>query len=107
MGQREIDCGVYRLTRRDSSGYKCIEIETKRKLTFGEINLARQVFQDSINYTDVYIHNEEYLLLGLQDNYTAMTPNGEIYFPVKLYRNDYSTESASLKHLFMHEMTHV
>ena len=85
-------------------------IQTKRALTSGEISMASLVFANSIDYTDVYIHNDEFLPFGLQNDDTVMTPNGEIYFPKGLYRDDFSNlvpQDAGLRHLFIHEMVHV
>ncbi|QEY71491.1 PAAR domain-containing protein [Pseudomonas denitrificans (nom. rej.)] len=81
----------------------------KRALTSGEIAMARIVFKDSIDYSQVKIHHGGWwLFLGLQN--TAVTPNGEMYFPQKtyLYSDDFSsTNDDRDKALFIHEMTHV
>ena len=55
---------------------------TLRLLTSGEIALAKSVFRSTIPYHKVWIHFDSYLPFGLQDQYTAMAPNGEIYFRV-------------------------
>ncbi|KPN74109.1 hypothetical protein AKG43_04620 [Neisseria sp. 74A18] len=82
-------------------------MQKSRSLTQGEIDLAKQVFKDSIDYAKVKVHKGEYLL-WVQDNNTAMTPNGEMHFPDKTYKNDFSaTTQPSDKHLFIHEMVHV
>ena len=78
-----------------------------RPLTTGEIAMCQQVFADSIDYTKVRVHNEEYLWFGLQDDDTAMTPNGEIYFNPKHFKEDFSAAVVSDRHWFMHEMVHV
>ncbi|WP_395304353.1 type IV secretion protein Rhs [Enterobacter sp. ECC-019] len=80
--------------------------DSVRKLTSGEIALARMVFGNRINYEKVKIHRGSYLPFGLQDEHTAMTPNGEIYFRY-WYRDDFSTSLPFLRHLFIHEMSHV
>lgn len=101
---------THSLTPTDDTGSKKFELQTKRSLTTGEIDMARLVFADSINYSDVYIHNDEFLPFGLQNDDTVMTPNGEIYFPEGLYKEDFSNlvpKDASLRHLFIHEMVHV
>ncbi|MFZ4831769.1 type IV secretion protein Rhs [Rouxiella sp. Mn2063] len=77
-----------------------------RLLTLGEIDLAKSVFKNSIQYNKVWIHHDSYLPFGLQNKATAMTPNGELYFR-DWYRYDFSIESSGLQHLFIHEMTHV
>lgn len=81
----------------------------KRALTTGEIAMARIVFKDSIDYSRVKIHHGGWwLFLGFQN--TAVTPNGDMYFPksTELYKDDFSTSGIGEdKALFMHEMTHV
>lgn len=77
-----------------------------RELTFGEINLAKSVFGQRINYKKVRIHNSSYLPFGLQGDHFTMTPNGEIYF-LHWYRDDFSKTLPFLQHLFIHEMSHV
>ncbi len=78
-----------------------------RGLTPGEITMARSLFRDSIDYSKVKLHNFEFLWLGMQPNSTAMTPQGEIYFNPKEFREDFSKENIYGRHWFMHEMVHV
>lgn len=78
-------------------------IQKSRSLTQGEIDLAKQVFKDSIDYAKVKVHKGEYLL-WVQDNHTAMTPNGEMYFPEEIYKEDFSQVD---QRFFIHEMTHI
>jgi hypothetical protein len=78
-----------------------------RPLTAGEIAMARQVFKDSINYSTVRIHNEEYLPFDLQNDRAAMTPNGDMYFNPVTFKFDFSTEADEEKIWFMHEMVHI
>ncbi|EKM0377544.1 type IV secretion protein Rhs [Cronobacter turicensis] len=77
-----------------------------RLLTLGEIKLAKSVFGNSIEYHKVWIHHDSYFPLGMQGDYAALTPNGELYFRY-WYRDDFSTAAANLQHLFIHEMSHV
>lgn len=77
-----------------------------RLLTLGEIKLAKSVFGNSIEYHKVWIHHDSYLPLGMQGDYAALTPNGELYFRY-WYRDDFSTAAPDLQHLFIHEMSHV
>lgn len=77
-----------------------------RLLTTGEIKLAQSVFLSTIDYSKVWIHRESYLPFNLQDNNTAMTPNGEIYFRDQ-YSDDFSRETDNVQHMFIHEMGHV
>jgi len=79
-----------------------------RPLTAGEVAMARQIFNDSIDYSAVRVHNEEYLPFGLQSNKTAMTPNGSMYFNPDYFVDDFSAvDDRGFKLWFIHEMTHV
>ena len=69
--------------------------------------MARSLFGVSIDYSRVRVHNEEYLWFGLQDDDIAMTPNGELYFNPKRFKEDFSTSSFGDSLWFMHEMVHV
>lgn len=77
-----------------------------RLLTPGEIALAKMVFGSSIEYGTVWIHRDSYPPFNLQNEHTAMTPNGEIYFRNE-YRDDFSASTDNLQHMFIHEMSHV
>ena len=86
-----------------------------RLMTSGEITLAQTIFSDTINYAKVWVHNASYFPFGLQSELTAVTPNGEMYYPDGVYRKDFSSisigtaenKSIAGAHMFMHEMTHV
>jgi len=87
-----------------------------RKLTLGEIAMARLVFGDAIRYADVEIHEHGYwLFFGLQGSRTAVAPNGNIYLPKPIYSADFSLVTEiddsptreQRRALFVHEMTHV
>lgn len=78
-----------------------------RLLTQGEISLANELFLYSVRYHEVWIHHGSYLPFDLQNNNTAMTPNGEIWFETNVYRDDFSVSTADFQHLFLHEMMHV
>ncbi len=80
---------------------------TSRPLRDTEIRMAAQIFQGSINYRRVRVHNEEFLPFGLQPNNTAMTPNGEIYFNPTRFKEDFTQSTPSDQHWLMHEMVHV
>jgi uncharacterized Zn-binding protein involved in type VI secretion len=82
--------------------------DDERSLTPGEIEMARLVFGDAVDYSTVRVHNHGYwLLFGLQGKNTAVTPNGEMYYPKGIYREDYSAARIEFQQLFIHEMTHV
>ncbi|MDB2181681.1 type IV secretion protein Rhs [Citrobacter farmeri] len=100
-------------------GEESVELEsskkTIRRLTSGEISLARSVFEDMITYHKVWVHNDSYLSVKMQGARTAMTPDGEMYYPDAVYSPDFSSTPtpgasetvAMASHLFIHEMTHV
>ena len=91
------------------SSVKKIKIPKKaRTLTHGEIMMSQKIFGNSIEYGKVLIYDKEYgLLLGFQPDNVAVTPNGNMYFPKPLYATDFSVQDDQMKHLFIHEMTHV
>lgn len=76
-----------------------------RGLTDGEIALLRSVFSNTITYSAVKVHNYNYIFFQPSD--TAMTPNGEIYFPEAHYKADFSAESLSNRAWFVHEGAHL
>lgn len=80
-----------------------------RRLTKGEISLSKIIFKDSINYNKVMVHKHGYpLFLGFQDENTAVTPNGHIYFTKKRFKTDYSQDQDFIeRHWIVHEMVHV
>jgi type VI secretion system secreted protein VgrG len=79
-----------------------------RGLTAGEEAMARTVFGDGVDYKSIRINHHGYgVLLGFQKQDTAMTPNGSMYMPHPIYRDDYSQGDDADKRLFMHEMVHV
>ena len=92
--------------KKDQSDNYIIKEGGLRLLTAGEIQLAQSVFTSTIEYPKVWIHRDSYLPFNLQDADTAMTPNGEIYFRNQ-YRDDFSQSLDVLKHMFIHEMSHV
>jgi len=81
-----------------------------RYLTAGEVGLMRMIFADSICYTRVKVYNGKWkVLLGMQRDDTVMTPNGNIYYPYDLFREDFSgggPDNVNLQ-VFIHEMVHV
>ncbi|MEZ0223806.1 MAG: hypothetical protein ACAH83_04570 [Alphaproteobacteria bacterium] len=72
-----------------------------RGLTTGEIELAKTVFGNSIDYSKVRIHNDTNNMF--QGENVTVTPNGHLYC-ANNYCDDFSKGS---KHHFIHEMTHV
>ncbi len=82
---------------------------TLRLMTLGEIAMAKRVYGHSIAYNRVWIHCDSYLPFGLQFKDYAMTPNGELWFRKKMYRDDFSSTQAVIedKYIFIHELGHV
>lgn len=78
-----------------------------RRLTLGEITMASSIYKNAINYDLVKVHNAEYFPFGLQNKETAVTPNGELYWPERHFKEDYSLETTLYQWWFMHEMAHV
>jgi hypothetical protein len=78
-----------------------------RPLTSGEIDLARSVFGDTIDYARVRMVRRKWW--PFQPKGIVMAPTGNIHFHPKspLWSEDFSRERLSLQGLFIHEMTHV
>jgi len=89
-----------------------------RRLTAGEITIARAVYGDSINYEAVRLYDRDYLSpLGFSTG-TTTAPNGFIYFnqaSLELFDalggpaigGDFSTLSVRAQSLLIHELGHV
>lgn len=75
-----------------------------RKLTKGEITLAKTVFGDSIDYGDVRIHNGKFMFWHPKG--TGMAPEGNLYM-YGCYSDDYAKGGAEERAHFIHEMAHV
>jgi hypothetical protein len=78
-----------------------------RPLTTGEIELARSMFGDAIDYDRVRLVRRKWWLF--QPKGIVMAPTGNIHFHPDsgLWSEDFSKERLSLQALFIHEMTHV
>ncbi|MGH6706600.1 MAG: vgr related protein [Sphingomicrobium sp.] len=78
-----------------------------RDLTTGEIELARSIFGDAIDYDRVKLVRRKWW--PFQPRGIVMAPAGNIHFhpDSRLWSEDFSTERLSLQGLFIHEMTHV
>jgi hypothetical protein len=87
--------------------FRLLDSRRWRPLTAGEAAMAALLFGNSIDYRKARIYNRPYLPFGLQPRTCAMTPNGAMYFHKSCCLSDFSTGSASARHWFMHEMTHV
>ena len=78
-----------------------------RRLTDGEIVLARSIFGDAIDYSRVRLIRGKWW--PFQPRNAAMAPNGNIYFhPVAGgWSEDFAREPLGRQGFFIHEMTHV
>jgi hypothetical protein len=79
-----------------------------RKMTPGEIDLARSIYGSQVDYTKVLIFNEKWKFFMPGDR--AHAPDGNIYFPGAvgtIYFADFSTAPLNDKARFIHEMAHV
>lgn len=80
----------------------------KRRLTLGEVALAKTVFGDSIDYDAVRLHNRRLLPLGIQQKHQAMAYRSHTSFPRSAYSDDFSKETDAAKQsVFIHELVHV
>lgn len=79
-------------------------MKISRKLTQGEVALAKSVFGESLNYDDITIKNHP-MHMFQPANFT-MAPNGHIYCN-QTYKGDFSMASIGMQAHFIHEMTHV
>ena len=79
----------------------------ERALTPGEIELARSVFGDAIDYSRVRMIRRKWW--PLQPSNTAMAPIGQHPFPPARRRlvGGFLEGAARLQGFFIHEMTHV
>lgn len=78
-----------------------------RSLTKGEVELARSVFGDAIDYAQVRLIRGKWW--PFQPSNAAMAPMGNIYFHPKNggWSDDFSMEGLHRQGFFIHEMTHV
>ena len=72
-----------------------------RRLTDGEIRLARSVFGNHLDYAAVRICRAPKWLTA------AVSPNGSIYYPAPHYLDDFSQAGTSYQIWLIHELTHV
>jgi len=79
----------------------------KRPLTTGEIQLARSMFGDAIDYGRVRIVRRKWW--PFQQSGIVMAPTGNIHFHPHdpRWSEDFSATPLELQGLFIHEMTHV
>lgn len=92
-------------------GSSIVKVEApghERALTSGEVEMAKLVFGSSVDYAKVKVHNHGYwMFAGMQQKETAVTPNGQMYFPRDIYEEDFSEVDVGIQAHFIHEMVHV
>jgi hypothetical protein len=79
----------------------------QRPLTSGEIEIARSVFCDSIDYSQVRLFKGKWWPFHPRN--VAMAPMGNIYFHPHggVWSDDFAKEPLGRQGFFIHEMTHV
>ncbi|WP_373741315.1 type IV secretion protein Rhs [Neisseria sp.] len=75
-----------------------------RRLTEAEIEMARKVFSDGIDYARVKIWCGIPFLPFVK---AAVSPNGWIFFPKASFCDDFSCQDPSYQSWLIHELTHV
>lgn len=82
-------------------------MSTSRALTPGETELARSIFGDAIDYSQVRLVRRKWW--PFQPRGIVMAPTGNIHFHPEshLWSEDFSREPIHRQGLFIHEMTHV
>lgn len=73
-----------------------------RKLTAGEIALARSVFGEQLRLDNVELRTAWWVL-----RHYAVSPNGNVYFHPDDWRQDFSTAALGTQSWLIHELTHV
>jgi hypothetical protein len=79
----------------------------RRSLTSGEVELARSIFRDAIDYSKVLLVKGKWWPFHPRN--AAMAPMGNIWFHPEGggWSEDFSKEPLSRQGFFVHEMTHV
>jgi hypothetical protein len=87
--------------------YAAVDVTQSRSLTPGEVELARSIFGDAIDYSAVRLFRGKWW--PFQPRNAAMAPMGDIWFhPVAGgWSEDFSKEPLGRQGFFIHEMTHV
>jgi hypothetical protein len=79
----------------------------ERPLTSGEIELARSIFREAIDYSKVRLIRGKWWPFHPRN--AAMAPTGHIWFHPEAggWSEDFSKEPLGMQGFFMHELTHV
>lgn len=96
--------GGYRMAK-DDEEKKLLPEGQSRPLTAGEIELAKSVFGSSIDYSEVRVHHRSHN--WFQPASRPMAPDGNLYYPAEVYKDDFSQQNVYDRASFIHEMTHV
>jgi len=87
--------------------YYYIDLPGGRSLNENEIAFLKEVFSDRVEYKNIKIYNRKFFPNFIQDDYTAIAPNGDIYFPEDVYIHDFSAVGIEDKAWLVHEVGHV
>ncbi|MEC7119797.1 MAG: type IV secretion protein Rhs [Pseudomonadota bacterium] len=79
-----------------------LQIEYERPLTHGEIELARSIFADQLDWLPIRIVSSRWILRGY-----ALSPNGHVYFHPDDWCDDFSVADLADQGWFIHELVHV
>ena len=82
-------------------------MKNSRPLTPGEVELARSIFGDAVDYAQVKLVRSKWW--PFQPRGIVMAPTGNIHFHPDdpKWSEDFSKAPLNLQGLFVHEMTHV
>jgi hypothetical protein len=82
-------------------------VKIERPLTHGEIELARSIFGDAIDYSKVRLFKAKWW--PFHPRRSAMAPMGDVWFHPDGggWSEDFSNEPLSTQGFFIHELTHV
>jgi len=95
------------MTAANASAVPQCPVGGERPLTPGEIELARTVFGDAIDYAPVRIRRRKWF--AFQPRGVTMAPNGHIHFhpDSAAYCDDFASVSILRQGLLIHELVHV
>ena len=82
-------------------------MSSARSLTTGEIEMARTIFGDAVDYRQVHMIRRKWWFF--QPKGIVMAPTGNMHFHPESenWSDDFAREGLGLQGLFMHEMTHI
>ena len=91
----------------DAATLPACPVGGERHLTPGEVELARTIFGDAIDYGAVTLRRKKWF--PFQPKRITMAPRGHLHFHPEgqAYCDDFSTASLQRQGLLIHELTHV